>query len=128
MALGLRVEAILLNRTNLGCTVSVCVTVMCRRRLLDSRFGQVLVPRLTCIPVSSVCVLPLVLRWSCFNIPCGVTIRPLSIDRRGNRPHRRKINFMCPCNLTCRGLRVRARILAALIWTALCRGRNSLAT
>lgn len=40
ISLGLRVEAGLLKSTTLGPTVRVWVTVMCRRRLFDSREGQ----------------------------------------------------------------------------------------
>lgn len=38
--LGLSVEAGLLNSTVIGLTVKVCVTVICRRRLLDSLVGH----------------------------------------------------------------------------------------
>lgn len=57
---GLRVDATLLSSSSLGLATSVCVTVMCRRRLLESRLGQVSVPLCTLTCLSSLTVWALV--------------------------------------------------------------------
>lgn len=98
--LGLRVEAGLLNRMKLGLTVKVCVTVMCRRRLFDSRLGQRLSPLVKLIPASRPPVSVAVLAPESPRIATGFLTIPLNIDRRGKRPKSRNITVALPWTVT----------------------------
>lgn len=114
---GLSVEAILLNSTIRGPTVSVCMTVMCRRRLFDSWLGQLAVPLVKLNCLSSLWVLSLELDCEMFSIPCGVRAMPLRMATRGNRPNRRKMTLTCPWMLL--KLILDVAILTLLTWTLL---------
>lgn len=80
-----------------GPTDRVWVTVMCRRRLFESRSGTKLTCLVRLIPASLLMVTPLVLLPSCPSIPRRVSTMPPPIDRRGNRPNRRNITFKRAC-------------------------------
>lgn len=96
-ACGLSVSAVLLYSSILGLLTSVCVTVMCRRRLLESRCGHVPVPLVTLMSLSRRTVPVWVLPW---DIPLRTSGRaiPLSMASDGTRPKRRKTTVTPWCS------------------------------
>lgn len=94
ITLGLSVEAGLLNSTIPGCTVSVWVTVICRRRLLESREGTPSVRELMFMWVSRLTVSRLVLPPLTRCIPTRVSAMPLRTAPPVNRPNDRNITLI----------------------------------
>lgn len=93
----LRPLAGLLVNISDGPATSVCVTVMCRRRLLESRCGHVPVPLVTLMSLSRRTVPVWVLPW---DIPLRTSGRaiPLSMASDGTRPKRRKTTVTPWCS------------------------------